>query len=48
MIINDIERTIREQLKDKKIYIYIETDKYDPNYSQRNKTQENTIENVEK
>lgn len=48
MIINDIERTIREQLKDKKIYIYIETDKYDPNYSQIKKTQETTIENVEK
>lgn len=48
MIINDIERTIREQLKDKKIYIYIETDKYDPNYSQIKKTQENMIENVEK
>lgn len=48
MIINDIERTIREQLKDKKIYIYIETDKYEPNYSQIKKTQENMIENVEK
>ncbi|MGM9902486.1 cation diffusion facilitator family transporter [Enterococcus sp. 10A9_DIV0425] len=32
MIINDIERTIRESLEDKKLYIYIETDKYDPHY----------------
>nr|WP_242590360.1 cation diffusion facilitator family transporter [Enterococcus sp. MSG2901] len=31
-IVNDIERMIRKSLPDKKIYIYIETDKYDPNY----------------
>ncbi|EOY2590259.1 cation diffusion facilitator family transporter [Enterococcus hirae] len=31
-IINNIEETIRQSLNDKKVYIYIETDKYDPNY----------------
>lgn len=31
-IINGIEREIRKNLADKKIYIYIETDKFDPNY----------------
>lgn len=31
-IVNSIERTIRGSLPDKKIYIYIETDRYDPNY----------------
>ncbi|MEY8444640.1 cation diffusion facilitator family transporter [Enterococcus ratti] len=31
-IINDIEKTIRQSLNDKRVYIYIETDKYDPNY----------------
>lgn len=31
-IVNSIERTIRGSLADKKIYIYIETDRYDPNY----------------
>lgn len=34
-IVNDIERTIRKSLSDKKIYIYIETDKYDPNYKRQ-------------
>ncbi|EPH96596.1 cation diffusion facilitator family transporter [Enterococcus faecalis 13-SD-W-01] len=34
-IVNDIERTIRKSLLDKKIYIYIETDKYDPNYQRQ-------------
>jgi divalent metal cation (Fe/Co/Zn/Cd) transporter len=34
-IVNDIERTIRKSLSDKKIYIYIETDKYDPNYQRQ-------------
>jgi cation diffusion facilitator family transporter len=32
-IINDIEKDIRQKLHDKKVYIYIETDKFDPNYS---------------
>ncbi|MHC5373885.1 cation diffusion facilitator family transporter [Enterococcus sp. LJL120] len=32
LIINEIERTIREALPDKKCYIYIETDEFDPNY----------------
>lgn len=31
-IINNIEQTIRQALSDKKVYIYIETDKYDPKY----------------
>lgn len=31
-IVNEIERSIRQSLVDKKVYIYIETDKYDPNY----------------
>ena len=31
-IVNEIERAIRQSLADKKVYIYIETDKYDPNY----------------
>ncbi len=29
-IINDIEKNMRQSLPDKKMYIYIETDKYDP------------------
>ena len=33
-IINEIERTIRQSIPDKKFYIYIETDEYDPNYQQ--------------
>lgn len=31
-VVNSIEREIRRVLEDKKVYIYIETDKYDPNY----------------
>ncbi|MDT2837388.1 cation diffusion facilitator family transporter [Enterococcus durans] len=31
-IVNEIERSIRQSLVDKKVYIYIETDKYNPNY----------------
>lgn len=31
-IVNLIEEEIRRRLPDKKVYIYIETDKYDPNY----------------
>ena len=31
-IVNEIERSLRQSLVDKKVYIYIETDKYDPNY----------------
>jgi len=31
-IINEIEAVIRQELAGKKAYIYIETDKYDPNY----------------
>jgi divalent metal cation (Fe/Co/Zn/Cd) transporter len=31
-IINEIEAAIRQELAGKKAYIYIETDKYDPNY----------------
>ena len=31
-IVNEIETSIRQSLVDKKVYIYIETDKYDPNY----------------
>ena len=31
-VVNDIERDIRHSLPDKKAYIYIETDEYDPNY----------------
>ncbi|MFS0983104.1 cation diffusion facilitator family transporter [Enterococcus durans] len=31
-IVNEIEGSIRQSLVDKKVYIYIETDKYDPNY----------------
>ena len=31
-IVNEIERSIRQSLVDKKVYIYIESDKYDPNY----------------
>lgn len=34
-IVNDIERNIRRALPDKKAYIYIETDEYDPNYVSR-------------
>ena len=34
-IINDIEKNMRQSLPDKKMYIYIETDKYDPNYSHK-------------
>ena len=33
-VINDIEN-MRQSLPDKKMYIYIETDKYDPNYSRK-------------
>ncbi|MBF8808049.1 MAG: cation diffusion facilitator family transporter [Enterococcus lacertideformus] len=32
VIINNIEQTIRQSLNEKKAYIYIETDKYDPHY----------------
>ncbi|WP_303754554.1 cation diffusion facilitator family transporter [Enterococcus sp. S86.2] len=31
-VVNEIERQIRQSLPDKKAYIYIETDEYDPNY----------------
>gem|GEM_PF-5241474 len=31
-IINEIEAVIRQELAGKKAYIYIETDKYNPNY----------------
>ena len=34
-VINDIEKNMRQSLPDKKMYIYIETDKYDPNYSRK-------------
>lgn len=34
-VVNQIEAVIRKSLSDKKVYIYIETDEYDPNY-QRN------------
>lgn len=38
-IINSIEADIRDQMKDKKMYIYIETDEFDPYYvSKRFKT----------
>ncbi|MEG2644563.1 MAG: cation transporter, partial [Enterococcus sp.] len=31
-VVNDIERVIRRALPDKKAYIYIETDEFDPEY----------------
>lgn len=34
-IVNEIERDIRTALFDKKAYIYIETDEYDPNYQRK-------------
>lgn len=34
-LINDIERQIRHSLPDKKAYIYIEVDEFDPNYAIR-------------
>ena len=34
-IINDIEAEIRHQMADKKVYIYIETDEYDPHYMEK-------------
>lgn len=34
-IINDIEAEIRHQMADKKVYIYIETDEYDPHYIEK-------------
>ncbi|MBV7391451.1 MULTISPECIES: cation diffusion facilitator family transporter [Enterococcus] len=33
-VVNNIEADIRQNLSDKKAYIYIETDEYDPNYQQ--------------
>lgn len=38
-IINSIESTIRMSLPDKKAYIYIETDKYDPLYNEKRAAQ---------
>lgn len=34
-IINEIEAEIRHQMADKKVYIYIETDEYDPHYMEK-------------
>jgi len=34
-IINEIEAEIRHQMADKKVYIYIETDEYDPHYVEK-------------
>ncbi len=34
-IINEIEAEIRHQMADKKVYIYIETDEYDPQYMEK-------------
>ena len=34
-IVNGIEKEIRQALPDKKIYIYIEVDKYDINYHKK-------------
>ena len=34
-IINEIEAEIRHQMSDKKVYIYIETDEYDPHYMEK-------------
>ncbi len=34
-IINEIEAEIRHQMADKKVYIYIETDGYDPHYMEK-------------
>ncbi|MFJ3330570.1 cation diffusion facilitator family transporter [Enterococcus sp. NPDC086594] len=34
-IINEIEADIRHQMADKKVYIYIETDEYDPHYMEK-------------
>ncbi|MBF0013857.1 cation transporter [Enterococcus casseliflavus] len=34
-IINEIEAKIRHQMADKKVYIYIETDEYDPHYMEK-------------
>ena len=34
-VINDIEKNMRQSLPDKKMYIDIETDTYDPNYSRK-------------
>lgn len=34
-IINEIEAEIRHQMVDKKVYIYIETDEYDPHYMEK-------------
>lgn len=40
-IINEIEADIRAEFPDKTLYIYIETDKYDPNYQSH--TEEETV-----
>lgn len=34
-IINEIEAEIRHQMADKKVYIYVETDEYDPHYMEK-------------
>ncbi|MGF2117802.1 cation diffusion facilitator family transporter [Enterococcus casseliflavus] len=34
-IVNEIEAEIRHQMADKKVYIYIETDEYDPHYMEK-------------
>ncbi|WP_423364499.1 cation diffusion facilitator family transporter [Mycoplasma sp. P36-A1] len=40
-IINDIEKEIRSTMPDKKIYIYIETDQYDPDYDKKKLNESN-------
>ena len=41
-VVNKIEQMIRKALPDKKAYIYIETDEFDPNYDQKRQIQSDT------
>lgn len=41
-VVNQIERVIRKALPDKKVYIYIETDEFDPDYDRKRQTQSDT------
>ena len=41
-VVNQIERVIRKALPDKKAYIYIETDEFDPDYDRKRQTQSDT------
>lgn len=41
-VVNQIERVIRQALADKKAYIYIETDEFDPDYDRKRQMQSGT------